>query len=255
MFGFRGLRTWEKPKGCDDIMNAIIEWIASNKLYLLLGLAGIFNYYWLIQFKKKLRINDLAGLLLGFLVIICSLLFAKFFAFLETGGEGMSLYGGVFFLPVAYYLGAKVTKRSTADVFDIFTICTIFTAMCARVNCLMAGCCLGKLFFGSEVLRWPTREMEIVLYIILLVWLGKKVGRAESKGKIYPMYMVAYGTFRFITEWLRVPDNPVYFLHRAHIWSVLAIVIGAIIYYRLNRKQKSGNKNCGAQIRKREEKT
>ena len=66
------------------------------------------------------------------------------FAFLETGFDSnslgnMSLFGGVFFMPLAYWLGAKLSKRKMADVFDIFTICMIFTLMCARINCIIAG--------------------------------------------------------------------------------------------------------------------
>ena len=46
----------------------------------------------------------------------------KVFAFLETGFDkasigNMSLFGGVFFMPLAYWLGAKISRRPTGEGF------------------------------------------------------------------------------------------------------------------------------------------
>ena len=43
---------------------------------------------------------------------VCGVLSVKAFAFLETGDAGnMSLFGGVFFMPVLYFISAKVTVK------------------------------------------------------------------------------------------------------------------------------------------------
>ena len=47
----------------------------------------------------------------------------------------MSIFGAVFFMPVGYYLGAKLFRRPLADVFDIFAVPMIFTLFCSRINC------------------------------------------------------------------------------------------------------------------------
>ena len=229
-------------------MSAVFNWLSGNKLYVLLALATMFSYFWLFQNKQKLNIGDGMAFLLAAGHTLLGLMCVKVFAFLEAGADaetagGMSLYGAVFFLPMAYFAAAKLTKRKPADVFDVFTICVIFTLMCARVNCLMSGCCLGKLMFGSETLRWPTRELEIAFYIILLVWLGRRAGKKNAKGKIYPLYMMFYGLFRFITEWFRETSHPVGYLHISHIWSIVAVIAGWIVYRRLCDKESSGDKN------------
>lgn len=243
-------------------MSAVINWLGGNKLYVILAVSTMFSYFWLFQNKKKLNINDGMSFLLAVLHTLIGLFCVKVFAFLEAGADAeaagsMSLYGAVFFLPVVYFAAAKLTKRNMADIFDIFTVCVVFTLMCARVNCLLGGCCLGKPFFGSESLRWPTRELEIVFYLILLAWLGRKVGKADSKGKIYPLYMMSYGIFRFIVEWFRETEHPVGYLHISHIWSLVALIIGLIIYRTLTKKQQTGKKRRNAKrIRStREEKT
>ncbi|MBQ8623883.1 MAG: prolipoprotein diacylglyceryl transferase [Oscillospiraceae bacterium] len=214
-------------------MNIFTQWIVDNKLWLLLALATFFGYFWLVQFKNKLQINDIAAFLLSVIHTVIGVLCVKAFAFLESGeAGGMSLYGAVFFLPVVYFIGAKITKLSPEDVFDIFTINTVFTLLCARLNCIFSGCCLGKPIPGTNGWLWPTRELEIIFYIILLILLGKRVGKAKYKARIYPTYMIAYGTFRFVIEWFRESDNLIFGnMHISHIWSLIAIAAGVIVCY------------------------
>lgn len=215
-------------------------------LLLLLAVGAAFSFIWLLLCKERLRIKWPAALLLAVLHTACGVLCVKVFAVVEVGFDmskagNMSLFGGVFFLPLFYFLGAKLTKRKVADVFDVFAICMIFTLMCARINCIISGCCTGSFIPGLSV-RWPTREMEIFFYIVLLFWLGKPVRQNKRIGMIYPMYMIAYGTFRFLTEWLRTYETTA-LLHRGHIWSLITLAMGLSIYYTQKEKiTKQGGK-------------
>ena len=73
-------------------------------------------------------------------------------------------------MPAAYWLGAKLTKRPYCKVCDVFTPCMLFTLMCARVNCIVAGCCSGLVIPGTHF-HFPTRELEILYYIVMLILL------------------------------------------------------------------------------------
>lgn len=217
-------------------MNLLIQWIGENSLLVILSIATLFGYFWLIQFTSRLKIKEIWAFLLSAAHTVVGVLCVKLFAFLESGeGGGMSLFGAVFFLPAAYYAAAKLSKRKISDVFDIFTICTIFTLLCARINCLIGGCCLGKVIPGTDGFRWPTRELEFVFYIVLLVWLGKKVGKGKYSGQIYPLYMISYGIFRFIVEWFRESEHIFGIFHISHLWALISIAVGAAIYYRLKK--------------------
>ena len=46
---------------------------------------------------------------------------------------------------------------------------------------------------GSESVRWPTRELELVFYIILLIVLYRKNRSVSHKGEIWPIYMIIWG--------------------------------------------------------------
>jgi prolipoprotein diacylglyceryltransferase len=177
--------------------------------------------------------NWVAAIILSLMEVALALVFAMLFARLE--GEGnMSLYGGLFFLPITYIIGALVTKRKVRDVVDVFAVCTLITVFFARLNCLIAGCCLGKCI-GETAMRWPHREVELILYAILLEVFIYRCRKKKNHGELYPVYMISYGTLRFITEFLRESTQTSTF-HRAHYWSIICVVIGVAALIIINHK-------------------
>lgn len=220
---------------------ALLTWLSDHALILLLGCGTLFNVYWLHRCRERLHLRWLSVLLLSVLHTVLGVLSVKVFALFETGNfSNMSLFGGVFFMPLFYWGVAKLAKQKTADVFDVFTICLVFTLMCARLNCIISGCCLGAHIpiEGLTHLRFPTRELELLFYVLLLSRLWRKVLSGSARGMIYPIYMISYGIFRFVTETLRVSDRTDSILHVSHLWALLSLGIGISIYGELRRKEK-----------------
>ena len=224
------------------MLDLVFIWLKEHSLIVLLLLGTIFNVFWLYRMRRQLQMKWYAVLILSVLHTAIGVCSVKVFAFLESGDIGnMSLFGGVFFMPAAYWLGAKLTKRPYCKVCDVFTPCMLFTLMCARFNCILSGCCAGKVIPGLSI-RWPTRELEILFYIVLLFWLGRPVRQSKRVGMIYPLYMIAYGAFRFLTEWLRTYETTA-LLHRGHVWALITLALGLSIYYTQREKiQKRGGK-------------
>lgn len=220
---------------------ALLTWLSDHALILLLGCGTLFNVYWLHRCRERLHLRWLSVLLLSVLHTVLGVLSVKVFALFETGDfSNMSLFGGVFFMPLFYWGVAKLAKQKTADVFDVFTICLVFTLMCARLNCMISGCCLGAHIpiEGLTHLRFPTRELELLFYVILLSRLWRKVLSGSARGMIYPIYMISYGIFRFVTETLRFSDRTDSILHVSHLWALLSLGIGISIYGELQKKEK-----------------
>lgn len=219
----------------------LLTWLSDHALILLLGCGTLFNVYWLHRCRERLHLRWLSVLLLSVLHTVLGVLSVKVFALFETGNfSNMSLFGGVFFMPLFYWGVAKLAKQKTADVFDVFTICLVFTLMCARLNCIFSGCCLGAHIpiEGLTHLRFPTREMELLFYVLLLSRLWRKVVTGSARGMIYPIYMISYGIFRFVTETLRFSDRTDSILHVSHLWALLSLGIGISIYGELQKKEK-----------------
>lgn len=220
---------------------ALLTWLSDHALILLLGCGTLFNVYWLHRCRERLHLRWLSVLLLSVLHTVLGVLSVKVFALFETGNfSNMSLFGGVFFMPLFYWGVAKLAKQKAADVFDVFTICLVFTLMCARLNCMISGCCLGAHIpiEGLTHLRFPTRELELLFYVLLLSRLWRKVLSGSARGMIYPIYMISYGIFRFVTETLRVSNRTDSILHISHLWALLSLGIGISIYGELQKKEK-----------------
>lgn len=217
-------------------MGLVRGWIISHALYLLLVMGALVSYLWLMYFRKRLAMSGLAAFCLAFLHAFLGLLVLKTFAFLENRPGGMSLISGIFFVPLLYIACAKLAKRNTADMADALTVCAPITMIFAKVNCIVGGCCYGIPFFGSETLRWPTRGMEIVFNILCAIWLGRRVLQNKTHGTAYPLYMISYGMYRLVVEF--VWDKPHLWgpFHRAHVLALLCVMVGAAAYAVITRK-------------------
>jgi len=214
-------------------------------LLLLLLLGTVFTFVWTMVNRERLRFRWYAAAPLALLHTVVGVGCVMAFAQLEHIGQPsnpgmMSLFGAIFFLPLFYFLLAKLTKRGTADVFDVFTVSMAFTLLCSRVNCLFSGCCLGAPLPGQTELRWPTREAELVFYAVILTYLILRILKKKNHGELYPLYMVSYGAFRFVIEFFREPGEGSVLsgvLHISHIWAILSICLGLSIYYEVQKKQ------------------
>lgn len=227
-------------------MSVLMSWIAMHSLAVLLGIGTLFTYYWLLRFQKKLNLNWYSTILFSILHTIWGVLCVKTFAFAESGFDisaagNMSLFGGVFFMPLFYWAMSKILHLKTGDVFDLCTNCMLFTVMCARINCIITGCCKGNLIFNTG-LRWPTREAEVIFYIVLILIIRKKIKSGRTNGGIYPYYMISYGIFRFVMEWLRFHSGTS-MIHPAHIWSLISLCLGFSIDAEMQNKRKGGDNN------------
>lgn len=209
---------------------------------LLACLTGgvLLSCLWLWRFRSQLFRSPAIVIGIAVLHTVTGVMCVKLFAGLEhlefSLSDGMSLFGAVFFLPLLYAAAAKLFHRDPRKVFDVMTLCLISALLFARINCTVSGCCLGKLLPGSELLRWPTREAEMLFHMILLVLFYQKLRRGDQSGTLYPLYMILYGIFRFLTEWFREGEVLFYGMHLAHFWSLLSIAVGCGFYFEITAR-------------------
>lgn len=213
-------------------------------LFLLLFIGVVFTAIWLSKFRDRLDMSRYMVILLSVLSMITGFLTVSLFAKMENlgnpNGGRISLFGGVFFMPIAFGLGAKISKRKISEVFDIFTIPMIVAMMCGRTSCILTGCCEGRPIPGLNGLKWPTRELELVFYLAILLYYAPRVLKRRTYGEVYPVYMMTYGIFRFIAETFRVSASTNSVFHISHIWALVSLCVGSSIYIDLHEKRKRG---------------
>lgn len=224
----------------------MLEFIKENMLVLCLVGGAAASTAWLWILRERLGIKKLPVIIaLAIVHTLVGVVSVKLFAGLESLSNpldgGMSLFGAVFILPIFYALGSKIFSRNPRDVFDVFTFCVVSTLLIVRLNCINNGCCVGKLIPGSDTLRFFTREAEMVFHAAVLIILFARIKKEKAiKGDTFPLYMMLYGTFRFIEEFFRAGGSGV--LHIAHIWAVLSIVIGSAVYFELHARTRGKTK-------------
>jgi len=212
----------------------MIDFIKGNSLYISVALGIILGAPLIRRKATKIGLGSTPKLigvcaLFSVISVVSVLLFASIESFLAGKGfsfGAISTYGLYFISPVILLILFYKSKNSK-ELFDMYSFYILPSMILQRIRCMLNGCCMGTLI-GSTGLRWPTREAEIVFYIAMIFILSKKEKKTNSGG-LFPLVMIYYGTFRFVVEFFReTPNHDV--IHMAHMWSVLAIVIGLSIY-------------------------
>src|SRR5437899_1781521 len=108
---------------------------------------------------------------------------------------------------------AKPLVGYTMPPNDRFAALLPFTIATGRVGCLLAGCCRGLPYDGwcairgtDGVLRHPAQVYEIIFQLAIGILFLVMVRRGWLFGRLFSLYLVAYGAFRFLTEFVR--DTP-----------------------------------------------
>ena len=221
----------------------IITFFADRPLLIVFIADIIVGSWWLKKFEKQFNLKWPEIILMTILSIAVAMLSMRALAILEAGGDlsqsaFIRLYGAVFTLPILYYVFAKVKQGSVPLAMDVAAMIAALGLFCGRINCFKEGCCAGVYFFGSETIRWPIRELELLFYVVFILFYVKKISSGKTYGQVYPVFMIAYGIFRFFAEWLREEyTGSIGVIHLAHIWSLISIAVGTSVYFELKTQR------------------
>lgn len=150
--------------------------------------------------------------------------------------SGRSITGALLF----GFLFAEIAKPLVGYVMppnDRFAALLPFTIGIGRFGCLMAGCCHGLPYDGwcamrgvDGVMRYPTQLIEIIFQFAIGISFLVMVKRKILFGRLFSFYLIVYGVFRFLTEFIR--DTPKTFgvLSGYQVISLVMIAFGAAFF-------------------------
>lgn len=196
----------------------------------LLGgtIARVPSFY--IQGKRR-EIAVWKQLIITVILTVCELAGTMILFRIENGSfGGMSYFGGILLLPLFCIPLAFVFRVSYPDLMDMVATGTGGMLAVMRLQCLYYGCCVGAVLFvnaaGNEV-RFPSRGAEILTVLLITIALLKIGNKDKYRGILYPIYLICYGTIRFMINWFRDGAEPfVWILPAGNFWSVVAVVLG-----------------------------
>jgi phosphatidylglycerol:prolipoprotein diacylglycerol transferase len=149
--------------------------------------------------------------------------------------SGRSVTGGL----IGGFLAAEIVKPLvgwTHPPNDHFAAKLPFSIALGRVGCLLGGCCRGlphegalAVIYDDGIPRWPSPLFEIVFQLAIGVVFVSLVRRGALQGRLFAVYLVVYGAFRFATEPLReTPKSLGGALSVYQAIAVVMVVLGAL---------------------------
>ena len=73
-------------------------------------------------------------------------------------------------------------------------------------------------------------------YFLVFLYLRFRRSRENNNGNLMSKYLILVGLSRFIIEFIRVNPKYILGLSGAQLISIIMIIIGSILYYKLNKK-------------------
>jgi phosphatidylglycerol---prolipoprotein diacylglyceryl transferase len=115
------------------------------------------------------------------------------------------------------YAAVEIAKRLLGYrgvTGDWFAVIVPVAIMLGRVGCVLHGCCLGRVCEASwftmndaaGIARWPAAKVEFIFNALMLGVILLLRRRKLLPGQHFHIYLMAYGLFRFVHEFLR--DTP-----------------------------------------------
>jgi phosphatidylglycerol:prolipoprotein diacylglycerol transferase len=166
----------------------------------------------------------------------------------------MSFHGGLAGVMIAVALFAKRRGRKIADVFDFTAPLPAVGLFAGRIGNFINGELWGKptdlpwgFLVNGQVLH-PSQLYEaalegLVMFLILWWFTSKPRWRLAPAG----LFLALYGLFRFLVEFVRVPDADIGYLAfgwltMGQVLSLPVLVAGlAMLAFAYTRRQPSGN--------------
>lgn len=234
-------------------------------IFMLIGVLACMVMIRVLSDKRKMRaawqnlvlFNAVIAVVLGYGGAV---LFQAFYNFLDDGkfeivnGTGATFYGGLIggtaMFIIIYFVAGYILfkdgyhKTHFRMVSDMAAPCITVAHGFGRLGCLMAGCCHGArtdAWYGipmnipgdgtNDMVRVIPVQLYEAMFLLALSALTF-VLFLKKKKYLLPLYMVTYGIWRFVAEYLRADDRGatvVDFLSPSQLISVLLISGGLVL--------------------------
>ena len=213
---------------------------------LVLILAIVIPYPLCLFRMKKYHISFWKMMLINLLVTLCGIVGAALGAAVSGGTIwGKRLYGLMIADTLSIFVLSRPLKLSIADMGDFIAPPIMAVCFASKLDCIYRGCCYGiiiKKFETAPALRFPSAIVEMSIWAVLTIVLVLLERSKKTKGLLWPIGMIGFGIFRFITDYFRGAPNEraIFFLGLSGgaLWSLITVILGVIYLAWAIRKSK-----------------
>jgi len=220
-------------------------------LFMVAGAVGVFIC--LLYRRKRFDLNALQCAGFSLLAVAVAYFGAKVLYALENwetfwssglSWSGLSLFGSVFMIPVLIPVIGRLFGLRSSQSLDICGPCAAVMLGFVRAGCHFGGCCGGWIAqLGERSFRWPTQIVESIGAFAILGLLLQLEEDGKHTGKLYPVFMIAYGGLRFVVEFFRDTAKPWLGLGHGQ-WFGLAAILTGLLWLRKSKVIQHDNKKA-----------
>ena len=200
-------------------------------MYLFLSADLILVFLLSMYTNKYLRLPIWKIVVFSLAVVPCGLFCSKLMRLIEAGTwEGSSFYGALLFEPVIMMLFGLLIKIKPVEMFILGAPSGCVSLCFLKIQCLIAGCCYGRIIYYQEngrPVRFPSQIVEMICGIILLLVILWIIRHNKERGYVYAWFLFLYGVSRFFLNLLRDTEPFVLGLSAGCFWSIISALIGA----------------------------
>lgn len=203
----------------------------------------------LIWFRKKYSISLQKAILTVCIVYPASHLLNLTLTWIENGftNWGANNIVRIFaYLPLLCIIVAKLLRLDSKKMCDFLAPSMALQQGISHSVCPFVGCCYGyECSWGiwhppTHNILFPNQWLECIvslsIFVLLMVY-GKK-NAYRVTGKPYPLFLMMFGSTRFLLEFLRDNDKLFWGISNLALHAAFMAIVGAIWYYILIRKEK-----------------
>ena len=233
------------------IAGILLGWIISKKIFIS-------------DHKFRVQFDDFIGYLIIGIIIGGRLGYVIFYNFdyysnnlieiLKIWQGGMSFHGGLIGVIISSIWFSNKNNQSAFLYLDIVALVAPIGIFFGRIANFINSELYGletnvpwgvKFIKVDNLYRHPSQLYEaffegVILFIILLFFRNK--GFIKTPGLISGLFLIFYSIFRFIVEFLRVPDEQLGYLYldltMGQIISFIFILIGIYLFFKKYENKK-----------------
>jgi phosphatidylglycerol:prolipoprotein diacylglycerol transferase len=146
--------------------------------------------------------------------------------------SGRSIVGGLIF----GFLAAEIAKPLmgyTLPPNDRFATVLPFSFAIGRFGCFLQGCCRGiahdgilSVTYADGIARHPVQLYEAAFNVAIGIAFIVLLRRGRLQHRFFATYLIAYGAYRFATEFIRATPHPLGGYSVYQLFSIVMILLG-----------------------------
>lgn len=176
--------------------------------------------------------------------------FSDFVSIFEIWNGGMMFFGGFI---GAFLAGLLYVRKEGLDVLllaDIVSPAIALGEFFTRIGCFLNGCCFGRPtslpwgvrfppnsfadIAGLDCPLHPTQLYSSLFGLLLFLFLQQMLNRGYRRGRVFSLFLIFYGGFRFGIDFIRYyEDLPNFIINQAI--SLTVALIGVFLLLRTGK--------------------